>query len=89
MNPDAVQILTFVAKGDCVIASLSRDKVHELENQFYQMRDELMKVRISLIDGSASEFDFFRYCEPLKPEARKAIRKKFRDCMHKFMKQLK
>jgi hypothetical protein len=82
--------MTFVAKEESVIASLSREKAHELENRFYQMRDELMKVRISLIDGTANEFDFFRYhVQSKSPEVKQIIRAKFRAALRKFMKKLK
>ncbi len=80
--------MAFIANEETVIASLSWDKAHDLENWFYQMRDELMKVRISLIDGTANEFDFFWYHIPLPKKARDMIRKKFRIAMWWFMKRL-
>ena len=72
--------MNFEAREDCVIGVLSRKKVYILENKFYQLRDELMKIRISLIDGSANDFDFFRYCEPkqLGKEASKIHRRKIK-----------
>jgi len=81
--------MTFVADGETVLATLSRDSVHRLENKFYQLRDELMTVRMSLIDGTASDFDFFRYCTPLSPERRRIIKMKFRAVILKFMYDLK
>ena len=71
--------MAFIASEETVIASLTRSKAHELENRFYQMRDELMKVRISLIDGTANESE----------KARKVIRAKFRVAMKRFMKRLR
>ena len=48
-----------------------------------------MKVRMSLIDGTASDFDFFRYCLPLSPEKRRAVKMKFRAVILKFMTDLR
>lgn len=83
-------MMSYVASETTVIATLTRDRVHHLENKYYQLRDALMKVRISLIDGTANEFDFFRYSVRVKdPEVRKKIRAKFKAVFMKFIRRLR
>ena len=37
LNPDSVQMMTFKAKGNCSVATITRDQIHTLENRFYQL----------------------------------------------------
>ena len=64
LNPDGIQLTSFIADDFCVLLTISRKQIEELENRFYQLQDELMKVRINIISERVCDFDFFRYCEP-------------------------
>lgn len=86
-------MVTFAAMEECVIATLSKQKVMMLEKRFYQIRDSLMKVRVSLLEGSANEFDFYRYLpprdQPLPEHTRELIRKKFKYTFKLFVQRVK
>uniref|UniRef100_A0A7S3P2Y7 Uncharacterized protein n=1 Tax=Euplotes crassus TaxID=5936 RepID=A0A7S3P2Y7_EUPCR len=64
-----------------------------LEQKFYQIRDSLMKVRVSLLEGTANEFDFYRYLpkrdKDLPDEIRSQIRKKFRAVFQLFVQRVR
>lgn len=64
-----------------------------LEQKFYQIRDALMRVRVSLLEGTANEFDFYRYLpkrdKELPENIRDQIRKKFRAVFKLFMQRVK
>ena len=64
-----------------------------LEKKFYQIRDALMKVRVSLLEGTANEFDFYRYLskrdKPLSDNIREQIKRKFRKVFKLFVHRVK
>ena len=64
-----------------------------LERKFYQIRDALMKVRVSLLEGTANEFDFYRFLpkrdSELPPHVREQIKKKFRAVFKLFLQRVK
>jgi len=64
-----------------------------LEKKFYQIRDALMKVRVSLLEGSANEFDFYRFLpkrkNPLPDDIREQIKRKFRAAFKLFVNRVK
>lgn len=64
-----------------------------LEKKFYQIRDSLMKVRVNLLEGTANEFDFYRYLpkrkNALPDEIRNQIKRKFRAVMKLFVNRVK
>lgn len=93
LDPNSIQMVTFQAASECVIATLSKQKVMALEQKFYQIRDALMKVRVSLLEGTANEFDFYRYLprrdKELPQEIRNQIRKKFRAVFKLFIQRVR
>lgn len=64
-----------------------------LEKKFYQLRDALMKVRVSLLEGTANEFDFYRYLpkrdKDLPLNVREQIKRKFRAVFRIFLQRVK
>jgi hypothetical protein len=60
-----------------------------LERKFYQIRDALMKVRINLLEGTANEFDFYRYLpkreKELSEKVRNQIKRKFQAVFKLFL----
>jgi LPS O-antigen subunit length determinant protein (WzzB/FepE family) len=60
-----------------------------LERKFYQIRDALMKVRVSLLEGTANEFDFYRYLpkreNELSTNVKNQIKKKFQTVFKLFL----
>lgn len=60
-----------------------------LERKFYQIRDALMKVRINLLEGTANEFDFYRYLpkreKELSQKVRNQIKRKFQAVFKLFL----
>lgn len=64
-----------------------------LEKKFYQLRDALMKVRVSLLEGTANEFDFYRYLpkrdKELPENIREQIKRKFRAVFRIFLQRVR
>lgn len=93
LDPNSIRMVTFEASSECVIATLSKQKLMVLEQKFYQIRDVLMKVRVSLLEGTANEFDFYRYLpkreKELSQNIRNQIKKKFRAVFKLFIKRVK
>jgi hypothetical protein len=89
LDPNSIQMVTFEAASEWVIATLSKHKVMMLERKFYQIRDALMKVRINLLEGTANEFDFYRYLpkreKELSEKVRNQIKRKFQAVFKLFL----
>lgn len=85
-------MFTFKAESECVMAVVSKEHIFSLEKKFYQIRDQLMGIRVQIIKGTVNEFDFYRYLPPrgaYDAHTKKMIKRKFKAALGYFISKVK
>ena len=87
------QLVNFRASSTCIVESIHVQDLKALEKCNIELSDILKQMQIEILNGEKSDLDFFRFKPPRTKDIpaiyKKVIRKKFRDAIINFCKQVR